>query len=191
MALIVEDGTGLTAAESYLAVSDADAYHAARGNTTWASLDTTTKEQALRSAASYIDTIQRYKGFRLTQAQALEFPRTSCFDWSGFPAEGVPARVKQACAELALRASGGSLYADLSRGGKVKSEAVGPISTTYADDAPVGMHYTQVMNLLLPYSRVAGPRMGGPSFSQPTTDPYFQTGVHDFPAVGGLSPTES
>lgn len=189
MALTPEDGTGLTTADSYLSTVEADAYHSNRGNASWASLTTGQKEQALRAATAYVDTIQRYKGFRLTQAQALEFPRTSCFDWSGFPAEGVPARVKQACAELALRASSGSLYSDLARGGKVKSEAVGPISTTYADDAPVGMHYTAVMNLLMPYSRAAGPRMGGPSFAQPETNTYFSPGMQDFPAAAGLSTT--
>ena len=191
MALTVEPGTGSASADSYASLVEADAYHAARGNASWAGLADPVKEQALRQAAQYVDTIQRYKGFRLTQAQALEFPRTSCFDWSGFEVLGVPARVKQAAMELALRASSGSLYADLSRGGKVKSESVGPISTTYADDAPVGMHYTQVMNLLQPYSRAAGPRMGGPGVTLPETDPYFVPGVHDFPAVGGLSPTES
>lgn len=190
MALTPEDGTGLLLADSYASVTDADTYHDARGNAAWAALALGVKEQALRQATQYVDTIQRYKGFRLTRDQALEFPRTSCFDWSGFEAVGVPARVKTAAMELALRASSGALYQDLARGGKIKSESVGPISTTYADDAPVGMQYVQVMNLLLPYSRAAGPRMGGPGVALPEGSTYFTAGVHDLPAATGLSPEE-
>jgi hypothetical protein len=36
MALIVEDGTGLANAESYVSVADATTYHANIGNTAWA-----------------------------------------------------------------------------------------------------------------------------------------------------------
>ncbi len=35
MALIVEDGTGLSTAESYISVADATTYHTARGNSSW------------------------------------------------------------------------------------------------------------------------------------------------------------
>jgi len=35
MALVTEDGTGLSTAESYISVADATTYHTARGNSTW------------------------------------------------------------------------------------------------------------------------------------------------------------
>ena len=43
MSLIVEDGTGLAGAESYVSVTDADTYHDKRGNTAWATLTTAQK----------------------------------------------------------------------------------------------------------------------------------------------------
>ena len=50
MSLVVEDGTGKADAESYISVADADTYHSNRGNTDWAALTTTEKEQLLRGA---------------------------------------------------------------------------------------------------------------------------------------------
>ena len=55
MALIVEDGTGVSGAESYISVVDADDYHTNHGNTSWGSADTTAKEIALRKASEYLD----------------------------------------------------------------------------------------------------------------------------------------
>lgn len=188
MTLVVEDGTGLELADSYGSVAAADTYHTSRGNAAWALLSATAKEVALRVGSAYVDSIQRYKGVRLTAIQALEFPRSGCYDWSGREAVGVPARVRHAAFELALRASAGDLYADLARGGQVRSETVGPISTTYADGAPPGTWYTAAMNLLAPFSRASGPRMGGPGYAAPVSDPQFSVGMNDMP-VGMLVPT--
>ena len=38
MALIVEDGTGLANAESYVSVADATTYHTNYGNTAWTAI---------------------------------------------------------------------------------------------------------------------------------------------------------
>lgn len=180
MALTVETGAGLPDAESYISAADASTYHAARNNAAWAELTDGQKEAALRAATGYIDTIARYKGSRLLASQALEFPRTSIYDWSGYEVSGVPRRVQQACAELALRAASTPLYADLARGGRVVSESVGPISTTYAADAPAGTEYTVAMNLLKPYTRDSGTRMAGPSAAVTAdSSTIFTTGMHD------------
>jgi hypothetical protein len=181
MALIVENGTGLADAESYLSVNQASAYHRLRGNAAWEDLDFEVQEQALRQATAYIDSLQRYKASRLKPSQALEFPRTGLFDWSGYEVTGVPKRVKDACAELALRAASTSLFTDLARGGKVVSESVGPISTTYADDAPTGTVYTVAVELLKPFARSEAGRMGGPGWTPPAVAAAVSLGVHDTP----------
>lgn len=181
MALIVEDGTGLSDAESYLSVNQASAYHRLRGNAAWEELDFEVQEQALRQASAYIDSVKRYKASRLRPAQALEFPRTGLFDWSGYEVQGVPKRVKDACAELALRAASTSLFTDLARGGKVISESVGPISTTYADNAPTGTVYTVAMELLRPFFRDEHGRMGGPGWTAPAAASAISLGLHDTP----------
>ena len=137
MALEVEDGTGKSNAESYISVADATAYFAARGNATWAGLASDeVREQLLRKATDYMlgRYGQRWKGERVSEDQALDWPR-ECAYANGFllDSDAVPLKVQHACAELAVRASAGDLQPDA--GPQVKSETVGPISVTYMDGA--------------------------------------------------------
>lgn len=152
MAIIVEDGTGLANAESYLSVAEFKAYCDGRGMSYSGNSDTVI-EQKLRIATGYIDTVKRYKGQRLLVEQSLEFPRDSLTDWGGLEVTGVPGRVKQACAELAFKAFSENLYTDLDRGGMVTSQGVGPINVTYDAKAPVGKSFMTAMKLLEPYTR--------------------------------------
>lgn len=147
MALVVEDGTGLPDAEAYISVLDADAYHAARGNAAWAALAEPAKEAALRLGADYMGAVYglRWAGARLTDTQALDWPRD---------ADGVPAAVVRANAELALRASAGALLAD--QGPAVKQETVGPLSVIYMDGARQAVRYTLIDAMLAALLRPAG-----------------------------------
>ena len=176
MTLVVETGSGMPDAESYLSVADFRTYCEARGLTVDG--DDTVAEQKLRIATGYIDTVRRYKGSRLQVSQSLEFPRDSLTDFGGLPVTGVPARVKNACAELAYKAFSEDLYTDLDRGGMVKSQSVGPISVTYADGAPAGKQFVSAMKLLDPYVR-DNSQVGQPYFVP--ADPYFSTTTDDFP----------
>ena len=118
MALIVEDGTGLPNAESFVSVADATADHDARGHASWAALASDTqREQALRRATGYMEQMyrMRWAGARRDARQALSWPRyaTPMLDAPGgygtlpayYPMDAVPVVVQQACAELALRAA--------------------------------------------------------------------------------------
>ncbi len=122
--MIVEDGTGLTAADALIDVAYADAYHAARGNA-WAGT-TTEKEQAIVKATDYMRTMA-WIGSPLTETQALPWPRY------GY---GIPDTIKRACAEYALRARTAALDADEPAGAPIISETskVGPLeqSTTFS-----------------------------------------------------------
>lgn len=122
MALIVEDGTGKPDADSYVTLAEADAYCAKLGHAKWTGTDTA-KESALVRACQYVDTRYRFKGERLTVAQALEWPRSI--------ADGIPSRIKDAQCEAALRALTGVLYAD-SDGRVVTAKTIGPLKTEYA-----------------------------------------------------------
>ena len=137
MTLIVEDGTGLPNAESYASVSFADDYHAKRGNAAWAGLVDASKEAFLRRGTEYIDAVYTFKGHRLTDTQALAWPRD---------VEGVPLAVQRATAELALRSINGDLMPD--SGPQVKSETVGPISVTYMDGASSFTSFSAVNSML-------------------------------------------
>lgn len=106
MAFTVEDGTGLADSNSYIDIEFADEYHSDRGNEDWQATDEA-KEKLLIKATDYID--MRYgpsfKGQRLESAtQALRFPRAYLYNDEGDLLEGIPAALKKATAEYALRA---------------------------------------------------------------------------------------
>ena len=159
MALVVEDGTGLATAESYLSVADADAYHASRGTAeaSWVDLDTEIKEQCLRRATDYL--LQTFRGTWKGVAvkpdtQALDWPRYSVYTDPAVlyarPSTSVPPEVKKACAELALRANSGDLTSDVAPTGAVLSEQVGSIAVTYANASTTQTRYTAIDRMLGP-----------------------------------------
>lgn len=156
MALITEDGTGLSNAESYCAVVDASAYHAARGNAAWAALASdTVREQYLRRATDYMEQVyrSRWLGYRNTTTQALSWPRSQVpFPDGGVYAyyanDAVPTEVKNACAELALKAAAGELAPDIEQ--RVKREKVDVLEVEYAETGPQYAQYRAIDNLLAP-----------------------------------------
>ena len=152
MSLLVEDGTEVAGAESYMTVADSLTYHSNLGNNTWATITTTQQEQALRRATNYMTQAYRgkWKGVRVTETQALDWPR------SGVTVEDfevadtiVPNEVKNACAELALRAAAGELLSDRKRA-KVRVQ-VDVISTEYDRFSSHATKYEAVEAMLKPY----------------------------------------
>lgn len=159
MALIVEDGSIVAGAESYISVTDADTYHSNRGNATWTALTTTVKEQLLRKSTDYM--VARYRtqwrGYRKTATQALDFPRSFCYlEPFVYGAVGaypylladnvVPNEVKNACAELALKANDGALMTDV--GQTVIREKVDVIEVEYSEFSPAQTRYSQIDAML-------------------------------------------
>lgn len=155
--LIVEDGSIVTGAESYCTVDYADTYHENRGNTAWAALTTAQKEAALRLATDYMLQMfrARWQGYRVTDTQSLDWPRYNVIvDGYYVDSDIVPDIVQRACAEFALRASGGDLWADETQA--VASEAVGSISVTYRVGSPQRTRYPAIEALLQPYLKAGG-----------------------------------
>lgn len=106
MALVVEDGTGVTNAEAYASVAFADTYHSNLGNSSWSALNTTQKEVALRQGAQYLDIAYggRWSGIRLGRSQSLSWPRSYATDDEGYTIDGnhIPDKLKRANCELGL-----------------------------------------------------------------------------------------
>jgi hypothetical protein len=165
MALLTEDGTGRTDADSYCTLAFADAFLAARGETLWAT-DTqeTEREQAIRRATDYMlqGYRKRWAGKRVTTTQALDWPRNfvpmpdvlMSYEYgfntaSYYPSNAVPAEVQRACALLALKAAAGELNADLSRG--VVREKMGPIEVEYDNGSPQSKRYPAIDEMLWPF----------------------------------------
>jgi hypothetical protein len=159
MTIEVEDGTGKANAECFASVTYCDAYHDARGNTTWATLTTQEKEEALRRSTDYMEQAygMRYKGLKKTTTQALSWPRSyvdreNAWEYFGevyYPDDTVPVEVKRANAELAWRAAAGELLPDLSQG--VKREKVDVLEVEYDNYSPQSPRYKAIDMMLKPF----------------------------------------
>lgn len=151
MALVVEDGTGLATAESYISVADANARHTAFGNTGWTGTDAA-KEAALRRATAYmVQTYRaRWKGERINSTQALDWPRWGAVVGNyTVPSDEVPTTVEDACADLALKALTADLSPDQERA--VVREKVGSLETEYSPYSSQATRYTAIDALLGPF----------------------------------------
>jgi len=181
MPLTVENGTGLSEADSYTGLTYGTTYAENRGWADYLAATDAAREKAHREAFAYINTVVRYKGTRLTANQAGEFPRADLADWSGFVVTGVPTRVKHAEMELARKALSESLYVDLDRGGLISAESVGPISVSYQPGAPVGKMFRAAMALLEPYVRDRNQLYAIANSGAATVpeNPVFEIGMHD------------
>lgn len=149
MALIVEDGTGLVDAESYISVTEADLYHANRGNASWSLLSTTEKEIALRKATEYLDATYCWKGDIASLSQALNFPRENICDNQGRELDNIiPVQLKNTTAQVGLIAIDSELVPNTTRSDHVKREKVGELEIEYKDGAPTTTQYNYVNRLL-------------------------------------------
>jgi hypothetical protein len=109
MAFTVEDGTGLTTANAYVSVEFCNTYHSERGHSGWSG-SSTSKQRAIVRATDYVDKRfgRRFRGYRTSGDQALEWPRYDAFDEDRQTLSGtydaVPRQLQKAVAEYALRA---------------------------------------------------------------------------------------
>lgn len=159
MTIIVEDGSGNPAAESFASTADADLYHNNRGNTAWFDLDTVDKEAALRRAADYMTETYRgrWKGYRSQNLQALDWPRkgvmlTDLAIFYNVRYDTIPVEVKNAQIELAWRASQlgtAPLAADLDRA-TIREAATG-VSVEYDRYSPQQTRFRQIDMMLSPF----------------------------------------
>lgn len=162
MALIVEDGTGVANAESFVTVAETDAGLSAHyGTTDWAGKSNDEKEQILRQACDYIVTTYsgRWKGTKVAGDQALPWPRKNVYDEDGYCLYSgtIPWMLKRAQMEASrILASGKSLINDTSETRLVKRTKIGPLEKEYADTlfnlqshVPSPLVHTLLADLLL------------------------------------------
>ncbi len=155
MSLVVEDGTIVAGAESYLSVADADTYWGEHGSpTAWTGATTAVKEAALRYSTQWIDDNFVWTGLIVSSAQVLDWPRQSVYDDQGRLVSDsiIPQRLKDATAEMAKNHIDSALDATQARGGDVKREKVDVIEIEYMDWASPGTDYSYVKKLLWGYT---------------------------------------
>lgn len=127
MAFVVEDGTGLSNATSYVTVQEYRDYYTDRGIDKSGETDAQIQGYLVQ-ATDFIDLEYKFCGDKLVDTQALDFPRE--IDDVDV---GVPIQVKYSTIIMgnnvsALPASG-SLYIDADRNVERLKEKVGPIET--------------------------------------------------------------
>lgn len=163
MALVVEDGSGLSNSNSYATAAQADTYASDRGLSAWTG-DTATKEAALIRATDYIEATYReaWLGYRKTATQALSWPRSNVeVDLYPIASTIVPVEVRNATIELAIRALSEDLLADQTQ--RVKREKVDVLEIEYADGSDATKRYPFVSRMLSPY--IYGGSAEGGAFS--------------------------
>jgi len=104
MAITVEGGTGLTDADSYVSVTDADASLGTNiHETTWGAQDTAGKENLLKWATRLLDERVDWCGVKSVDGSALRWPRTGVYDRDGvlIASNAMPSAIQIATAEVA------------------------------------------------------------------------------------------
>lgn len=140
MALVVENGSGVSGANSYVSLEYLNDYHTTRGNTKWDDFLDDEKEAAALRALTYIETFV-YRGKKVDVLQACMFPRTGVImrDGQEWPSTEVPEAVRQAQAEGALReaVSQGTLLPDWEPGkGPKRREKLGDLEDEWFKQDP-------------------------------------------------------
>jgi hypothetical protein len=151
---VVEDGTGLSNATSYVAEADADQYFDNRPNhasiSYWSAASSAEKQGALVEATAYLDSHYIWaSGVKTAKANALDWPRLGAYDAEGYEilTTEIPQRLQDACCELAIRIlAGETLMGDTSP--LLDSAQIGPLSVDFASGSPQTTSYTWVNELL-------------------------------------------
>lgn len=105
MAFTVEDGSGVDGANSYNTVAEFKDHHVDRGQ-----IDSATEfpdadiQSGLILATDYVDKRfgRRFRGWKRSRSQDLEWPRIDAFDNDDYLFEDVPKQLKKAINEYAL-----------------------------------------------------------------------------------------
>jgi hypothetical protein len=135
MAFIVEDGTIVDGATSYVAEAFSDAYFTDLAVAEWTDATPSAKKAALVNGSEYASLRwgRILSGVKMISTQPLEFPRYRCTDVTGGSTALVPVAWKQAICNYALQYLQNALYQSTdvndTRQVQSKSVTIGPIKT--------------------------------------------------------------
>ena len=152
MALIVEDGSIVLGADSYVTLADARAYLLLFGYSLDA--DDLTAEASLRLGFNYVNSFEdKYSGELVSGSQTGSFPRNG-LTVNGFPFDNdkIPQQVKDAQSLAAYEefSSTGALFPNTTRQTVVSEEVVGAVKVAYADNGGDSskVYFTQIDAIL-------------------------------------------
>lgn len=143
MALIIEDGSIVENANSYVTLTEARDYATARGFTL--PTDDAALEALLISAIDYLEGKRaEYQGDKTEPLnQELQWPRTGVkIDCTEIDSDFIPKELKQAQIRLAIEKNSGVDIQPTRSGGFIKKEVAGPLETEYSEKIGVGVEPT-------------------------------------------------
>lgn len=159
MALVVEDGSIVESANSYISLADARAYALDRGVVLSAvDADLTA---ILVKAADYVDSFRaQYMGTKVSGDQTMQWPRTGV-SVEGFAIDStaIPALLQAAQVEAAIAITNGADLRPVGNAAPVYMEKVGPLETRYdtrGGRSTLVPRVTAVESLLRPLFRFGG-----------------------------------
>ena len=132
MALVIEDGSKLSNANSYVSVETARDYAASRGITLSSSY-ATVEQQALLAMDYLEDMWDRFKGEKSTELQSLQWPR-AWVEVFGYPIDSdeIPQQLIDAQCELIMAIHAGIDLQPDSSGREVTKEKIDVIEVEYS-----------------------------------------------------------
>lgn len=103
MAFTIEDGSGVIGANGYITAAEFKTHHKDRGNDLDAEADGDVQAWIIQ-ASDYVDKRfgRRFRGYRSSGTQGLEWPRMDAYDDGNYQFPDIPEQLKKAIAEYAV-----------------------------------------------------------------------------------------
>jgi len=146
MALVVEDGSRPTGANTYASIADADAYHDDRAFLAWESATDDEKAAALIKSTDYLNGLS-WTGRKVSH-RVMAWPRVDvCIDGYSFRSDEVPDDVIMACCYMAGEFIGG---ADplAAQDRALSSMMVGPVEMAWEQGSNAAPQYPALRSIL-------------------------------------------
>lgn len=144
MAIVVEDGTQVAGANSYVSESELTTYASDRGITL-----SDSESVLIIKAMDYLNTL-RYKGERVADDQSLPWPREGVYvDGVEIEKDEIPQRLKDAEMALALQIDSGN-DPDSTLSQEVKREKADVVEVEYQDGTSSAPVLRKVNNIIEP-----------------------------------------
>lgn len=131
--LIVEDGSGVANANTYVDVDYCNTYCKDLNYSSWAETANTAKAEAILRAMNFIESLN-WKGYKAEQDNSLEWPRKEVEDRNGYYIDDdvIPINLKKAVAEAAYKElTPGTLQPDLDGASNIQTMKAGSLAITY------------------------------------------------------------
>lgn len=152
VSLIVEDGSCVPSANSYVSLVFADNYMRNTGHSEWDKKTEDERKSYLINATSYIDRTYTKVGWKgqkkFHRRQSLCFPRVELFDKDDDEVLGIPEELKKAVCEAAFMATTTSLFAIKDSSGSVKRQKVDVLEVEYYSESDSSGDYISRFTIL-------------------------------------------